>query len=118
MLQVRITQHVLDIYRHQVDPKASPEEARLMLGRLVRLGRVRSTPRRWMRRVKQTPGLRFIYWAELPGVCGLIFDGALMTVITRELCKSERHLHVVAGAPEPQLEQRRLQVIQAPKEAA
>jgi hypothetical protein len=120
MLQVRLTQHVIDRYRQRVDSTASPDEARLVLGRMVCMGRARSTPRHWMRNVNKTPGLRFIYWAELPGVCGLVLDGALITLITRELCKSERHLHLVAGPlpPKPELVQWRPQPVDAPKEAA
>jgi hypothetical protein len=120
LLQVCLTQHVIDRYRQRVDPTASPEEARLVLGRMVCLGHARSTPRHWMRNVNQTPGLKFLYWAELPGVCGLILDGALLTLITRKLCQRERHLHLVVDAPvpEPQFAQRRLQVVEAPKEAA
>jgi hypothetical protein len=92
----------------------------MVLGRMVSLGRVRSTPRHWMRDIKQTPGLRYLYWAELPGVCGLVLDGALLTLITRELCKSERHLHLVRATPmpEPQFAERRLHAVEAPKEAA
>lgn len=120
MLHVRLTQHVIDRYRQRVDPAASPQEARLVLGRMVCLGRVRSTPRHWMRSVNPTPGLRFLYWAELPGVCGLVMDGALMTLITRELCKRERHLHLVASSPGSELPSapRHLQLAEAPKEAA
>jgi hypothetical protein len=71
-----------------------------------------------MRNVKKTPGLRFIYWAELPGVCGLVLDGALITLVTRELFRSAPHLQVVSS-PEPvrpQLAQRRLQVVELPED--
>src|SRR4051794_11546231 len=119
MLQVRLTQHEIDRYRQRVAPTASPQEARLVLGRMVCLSRARSTPRHWMRDIKQTPGLRYLYWAELPGVCGLALDGALLTLITRELCRSERHLHLVPGPPAPELQlARRLHAVEAPKEAA
>jgi hypothetical protein len=31
--------------------------------------------------------LRFLYCAELPHVCGLVLDGVIVTVLTRELCR-------------------------------
>jgi hypothetical protein len=120
MLHVRLTQHAIDRYRQRVDPTATPAQARLVLGRLVCLGRVRSTPRHWMRHVHKTPGLLYVYWAELPGVCALVLDGSLITLITRELCRSQRHLHVVPALPGGEREQapRRLRVAEAPREAA
>jgi hypothetical protein len=47
-------------------------------------------------------------------------DGALMTLITRDLCKRERHLHLVASSPAPEFPSvpRHLQLVEAPKEAA
>jgi hypothetical protein len=52
---------------------------------------VRPHPRRWMRgHVRLTPGLRFIYWSELPGVCGLAVGSTLVTVVTRSLYRRRR----------------------------
>lgn len=120
MLQVRITDHVVQRYRQRVDPRATAAEARLALARMVSLGRVRSTPRHWMRNVNQTPGLVFLYWAELPGVCGLVVNGALVTVVTRELCRRDRrHLELVPSVAAPVADRRRhLRLVDAPKEAA
>jgi hypothetical protein len=121
LLQVRLTQHAIDRYLQRIDTTATTTEARFVLGRLVCLGCVRSTPRHWMRHIQKTPGLLFIYWAELPGVCGLVLDGALITLITRELCRAESHLHALPtlpDGPEPESEMRRLHLAQAPKEAA
>lgn len=119
-LRVRITDHVVLRYRQRVDPGASPAEARLVLGRMISLGRTRSTPRHWMRHVHQTPGLVFLYWAELPGVCGLVLDGALVTLLTRQLCKADRHLQLVPAGPAaaPFEQPHHLRLVEAPKEAA
>jgi hypothetical protein len=120
MLKVRITDHVIQRYRHRVDPEATVGQARLVLGRMVSLGHVRSTPRHWMRNVNQSPGLVFLYWAELPGVCGLVINGALVTLVTRELCRRDRrHLELVPSVAAPVTEGRRhLRLVEAPKEAA
>lgn len=119
-LRVYITDHVVQRYRQRVDDSASPAGARLVLGRMISLGHTRSTPRHWMRDVRKTPGLVFLYWAELPGVCGLVLDGALVTLLTRQLCKAERHLHLVPAGPTvlPLEQPRRLGLVETPKEAA
>jgi hypothetical protein len=120
MLKVRITDHVVQRYCQRVDPRATAAEARLVLGRMVSLGRVRSTPRHWMRNVNKTPGLVFLYWAELPGVCGLVLNGALVTLVTRELCQRDRHhLQLVPSATAPAVDRLpQLRLADAPKEAA
>lgn len=120
MLKVRITDHVIQRYCQRVDPAASATQARLVLGRMVSLGRARSTPRHWMRNVNQTPGLVFLYWAELPGVCGLVINGALVTLVTRELCRRDRrHLELVSSVPAPVVDRHpHLRLLDTPKEAA
>lgn len=58
------------------------------LADVVRTARLRPTPRHWMRRsVRPNPGLRFGYSALAPGVCLLIRDRAVVTVLTRGLCR-------------------------------
>jgi hypothetical protein len=119
---VRISQHAIERYQGRVDTSASLTEARLVLGRMLSLGRVRPTPRRWMRDRAQTPGLVYVYWAELPGVCGLVLDGTLVTVVTRELCRAgrARHLRLVETPRQPTAPTpvRPLRIVATPKEAA
>lgn len=52
--------------------------------------------------VTATPGLMFVYCAARPGVCALIQNGTVLTVITRALCSSStsrRHLRLVPSGP-------------------
>jgi hypothetical protein len=91
----QITAHAVCRYRERVDSTMSANEARLRLQRLVALGRVRATPRHWTREsAAPSPGLRFIYWAGEPNVCALVRGGAVVTVLTRGLCKSARPRHL------------------------
>jgi hypothetical protein len=47
----------------------------------------RPTPRHWTRRcVRPSPGLRFLYAAASPGICLLVRDSTVVTVVTRQLC--------------------------------
>ena len=57
---------------------------------MVARGRMRSRPRHWTRGVHQTPGLRFLYWADMPDLCALVLDGVVITVLTREVCRPSR----------------------------
>ncbi len=86
MVRARITQHAIERYISRVEPSASPNRARACVERIVIRGQVRSTPRHWMRhRVRITPGLRFVYWAEHPYVCALVLEGAVVTIVHRSL---------------------------------
>jgi hypothetical protein len=102
---LQITTHAVCRYRERVDRRISLLEARLRLQRLVSLGRVRATPRHWTREsVKVSAGLRFVYWSGEPHVCALVRDRAVVTVLTRTLCKSSRPRHlklVQSSAPRP-----------------
>jgi hypothetical protein len=101
----RISQHAITRYVERVDHGASRTEARVALMRLLALGKARSVPRHWMRRdgVKPQPGMLYVYPSERPGVCLLVRDGTVLTVITRALCsgKRPRHLRVVRELPRP-----------------
>lgn len=98
-----ISTHAVDRWRERVDPQGSFLEARLALGRFISHSRARATPRHWMREdVKPTPGLLFLYSVDCPGVCVLVRDGAVLTVITRALTSSptgRRHLRLVRPMP-------------------
>jgi hypothetical protein len=84
-----LTRHAVDRYLERVEPGLSRAEASRRLSTVVSLGRFRPTPRHWMRDVKWSPGLRFLYWAGEPNVCALIREGAVVTVLTRRLCRGD-----------------------------
>lgn len=87
----RLTAHAVARYIDRVDRTASRRQAAEAISQIIQRGRARSTPRHWMRGlVRPTPGLRFIYLAEQPGVCALVIDGAVVTIITRRLCRRFR----------------------------
>jgi hypothetical protein len=88
----RVSVHAIERWQQRVDGNASADTARIMLERFLRHGRSRSTPRRWMKDVRQTPGLRFIYSEEHPGVCVLVKGNTAMTVVTKSLCRPAAQL--------------------------
>jgi hypothetical protein len=61
--------------------------AREEIAQFIASGRLRPTPRSWTTGVKPAPGVAFLYSAAFPGVCGIVCDGALVTFVTRELCR-------------------------------
>jgi hypothetical protein len=98
----RITRHAVDRYIDRVNSSASPDEARWCIARILAQGQVRPTPRHWMRAgVRLTPGLRFVYWAGQADVCLLVLDGAVITIITHELCRRRRLVLIPGGIAEP-----------------
>jgi hypothetical protein len=90
-----VSAHAVERWQQRVDGNASADTARMALDRFVRRGRSRSTPRRWMKAVRQTPGLRFIYCDDHPGVCVLVKDKTALTVVTRSLCRPAAQLRRV-----------------------
>jgi hypothetical protein len=102
MVRPRITRHAIDRYIGRVDHAASHDEAQRCIARIIEGGHVRSTPRHWMRAgARLTPGLRFVYWAGQADVCLLVLDGAVITVITRALCRRPRFILIRGGGAEP-----------------
>jgi hypothetical protein len=83
---VRVSAHACVRWCERVDPAASDREAWLALHDLVARGRHRPTPRHWTV-ARPQPGLVFVYLAERPDVCALVCDGAVVTVLTRTLCR-------------------------------
>ena len=89
MDSLAISHHACRRYVERVDPSVTPLQARRELRRLARCARSRATPRHWMR-VCAPPdcGLRFLYPAELPGVCFLVREMTLVTVFTRDCART------------------------------
>jgi hypothetical protein len=103
---LHISEHAISRFIGRVDRLASRLEARIAIGRLASLGRTRTVPRHWMRRdgIRPQPGLPFVYSSYRPGVCLLIRDGTVLTVITHQPCAADRrpaHLRPVEETPRP-----------------
>ena len=84
---LRVSAHAVERFQSRVYPTSSAAACRLLLERMVSCGKTRSRPRHWMRQIEPAPGLRFLYWVELPHVCGLVVNGVVVTVLTRALCR-------------------------------
>lgn len=83
-----ITKHAVERYQQRVAPGASALEARMALQQFVSLGKARPNPRRWMCQHRPGPQIRYVYWVQRPRVCAIVRDGAVVTVITRELIRT------------------------------
>jgi hypothetical protein len=103
----RISNHAIQRYRERVDPDASRQEARGALHRFVLLGRSRSRPRHWMRGRPTVPGTRYVYWAGRPSLCLVVADGCVVTVVTRELCRTQPRSGYLRALPRPAAEEAR-----------
>jgi hypothetical protein len=93
----RISSHAIERWQQRVDAQATFAVARLALGEFLASGRVRPTPRSWMREVAPAPGLRFVYSARRPGLCVLVRNGAAVTVVTRTMMSRSGRLEVEVG---------------------
>src|SRR5437660_357493 len=81
-----ITRHAIQRCQQRIGPNLSETAAAALLRVLAANGHASPTPRRWMRgKVAQTPGMRFIYWSDLPDVCALAMQSTIVTVVTRSL---------------------------------
>jgi hypothetical protein len=102
MTKLVVSDHAVERYHERVMKSGSAQEARLALMRFVGLGRVRSIPRRWMRRdVLASPGLRFVYCAGAPGVCALVRGHVVTTIWTKEMCQAEHARPLRSTRPPP-----------------
>jgi hypothetical protein len=97
-----LSEHATGRFIQRVAPTTPTDEAIQLLEALVSHGRVRSTPRWWMKhRVNLTPGLRFIYWSSLPNVCALAMGEVVVTVLTKKMLMKTTMLRTVTSANSP-----------------
>src|SRR5262245_45650007 len=87
---LRISAHAVERYIQRVQT-LQPPAAITAMHRFLRTGRVRPTPRHWTRAIVQpSPGLKFVYSALAPGVCFLVREETVVTVVTRDLARRAR----------------------------
>src|SRR4051812_44162760 len=82
----RISRHAVERWQERVERGASPRDAHGALRDFLAGGRVRPTPRHWTTATPE-PGLCFVYWAIRPGVCALVRENTVITILTRDLCR-------------------------------
>jgi hypothetical protein len=89
------TRHAIERFQQRVAPVSTAEAARRIRA-AADSAKVRPTPR-WWTPVAPAPGLLFLYPADLPGVCLLVRDGAVITLFERSQCRAWDN----AGAVDP-----------------
>ena len=87
MKKLHVTRHAVDRYIQRVDGRATRREARREIDHIAQGGKARPVPRRWMRSVRPSAGLAFVYSSDNPGVCLAVKDGVVVTVYSRSTCK-------------------------------
>lgn len=92
-----LSAHAIERWQERVDPSAPRRDAATDLLRFVLSGRRRPTPRHWTA-VRPQPGVWFVYDAEQPGVCAVVVDRTVVTVLTRALCRATNRRR--GGIPE------------------
>src|SRR2546428_122643 len=97
MSTIYLTDHATERYQDRVAPSFSAAEARMALQRFVGMGTDASRAAALDVSARAEPGTRFVYWSQQRDVCAILRDGAVVTVITRELVRSSprRHLRLV-----------------------
>jgi hypothetical protein len=85
-----VTVHAIVRYQQRVDGNASPRAAAEALAAIATRGRRRTRARHWMRGTIPTPGTVFVYSAASPGVCLLVREHTIVTVLSRASCRRWR----------------------------
>ena len=80
------TRHSIQRFQERVAPVTTAEAARRIRA-LIPGATVLRRPRHWTP-ASPGPGLTFLYPSDLPGVCFLIRDGAVLTVFERSTARS------------------------------
>lgn len=84
-----ISRHAVERWQERVERGRGTPDARGALREFLARGRVRPTPRHWTTAMPE-PGLCFVYWASRPGVCALVRQNTVVTILTRDLCRGRR----------------------------
>jgi hypothetical protein len=83
-----VSAHAIDRWMERVDRHCSRRDAKAAIDQILATGRIRSTPRRWLRR-SATPGTTYAFSAASPHVCVIVANGRAVTVITRDLVRNQ-----------------------------
>lgn len=82
---MKVTRHAIERFQQRVERLPASEVAHI-IERAVAQASVRPKPR-WWTPVAPSPGLVFLYPATLPGICLLVRDHFIVTVLTRAQCR-------------------------------
>jgi hypothetical protein len=80
----------------RVDPSCDPPSAWKAIDEIRRTSRVRCRPRWWTSRRGELPGTRYLYSAQHAGVCLVVRDGCVTTVMSRRSCQQWRRQEVAS----------------------
>src|SRR4051812_36888967 len=79
------TRHAIQRYQERVAPVSAAEAARRIRAHAA-TATVLRRPRPWTP-ASASPGMTFLYPRDLPGVCFLVRDGAILTIFERSIAR-------------------------------
>lgn len=82
---MNLTRHAIKRFQERVEQLPAKEVARIIMRAAARAS-VRPKPR-WWTPVAPSAGLLFLYPATLPGICLLVRERSVVTVLTRAQCR-------------------------------
>ncbi len=96
--KIEVSLHAIDRWVERVDPDSTRSVASVAIAHILATGRVRPTPRHWLRR-SATPGTTYAFSAAFPGVCVIVSNSTAVTIITRNLVRTDRSVSVSSRGP-------------------
>lgn len=93
-MTLSISRHAVIRYMERVDRSADFRRAADAIGEIQRSARVRPRARWWTSRRAEQPGTRYLYSARHGGVCLVVNDGVVLTVLSRAVCRRWRRSEI------------------------
>lgn len=86
-----VSRHAAERYAERVDTTCDLRQASMLIEDALRDATANAKPRRWMRQAWAAPaGSRFVYSSRYPGLCLIVCNGVVTTVVTRDTCRRQR----------------------------
>lgn len=89
-----IAGHAIERFQERVAPVPKQRVIEI-LAAIAKTATVRSKPRHWMSgTVEDRPGTTYLYNSRIPDICLVVRDRCVVTIFTRNICRSWRQLDV------------------------
>ncbi len=88
------TAHAIHAWNKRVDPDLDFGQCATRLRAFVSVAKPQKRPRRWTvdaggRLAAAHPAIVWLYSADFPGVCGVVRNNTVATIVTRDLCRQQ-----------------------------
>ncbi len=96
MRKASVSRHAVRRYIERIDPSAHFNDALAAIQAIRAVARARPRPRWWTSRRGEVPGTRYLYSAQHAGICLVVQDGVVATVMSRAVCRGWRRAEAAA----------------------